>query len=113
MRGGATNRIGQCEFRAAPHVAGSVKFLPVLLQMRSAILISVLLFVLGVFTFTRGTGWHYGYMAAGAMLGLFGLFGFGLLVTGSNSAERQNIRRTKKHIETRPGRVRAVPEIAK
>jgi hypothetical protein len=41
--------------------------------MRASKLLGVLLLVGGLFTFTRGTGWHPGYMAAGAFLGFVGL----------------------------------------
>ena len=41
--------------------------------MRISKLLGVLLLVGGFFTFTRGTGWHVGYMALGAFLGFVGL----------------------------------------
>jgi hypothetical protein len=41
--------------------------------MRVSKLVGVLLLVGGLFTATRGTGWHFGYMALGAFLGFIGL----------------------------------------
>jgi hypothetical protein len=41
--------------------------------MRLSKFIGVLLLVGGFFAFTRGTGWHVGYMALGAVLAFAGL----------------------------------------
>jgi hypothetical protein len=43
------------------------------LAMRVSKLLGLLLLVGGFFTFTRGTGWHVGYMALGAFLGFLAL----------------------------------------
>jgi hypothetical protein len=41
--------------------------------MRTSKLLGVLLLVGGLFVFTRGTGWHVGYMAIGGFLGFVGM----------------------------------------
>ena len=51
--------------------------------MRTLALIGTCFFVAGIYLFTRGPAWHFGYIISGSVVGLLGLLILGL--TASNS----------------------------
>jgi hypothetical protein len=53
--------------------------------MRTLALIGTCFFVAGIFLFTRGTDWHFGYMFSGTVVGLLGLLILGLTASNSGS----------------------------
>lgn len=72
--------------------------------MRTSKLLGILLLIAGVFVFTRGTGWHFAYMAMGSFLGFVGL-----LLLSRRPTRRMVVKAPRSPIAARPGRVRVAP----
>jgi hypothetical protein len=63
--------------------------------MRTLALIGTCFFVAGIFLFTRGPVWHFGYMLSGTVVGLFGLLILGLTASNSETSNPARSPRSK------------------
>ena len=70
--------------------------------MRTLALIGTCFFVAGIFLFTRGPAWHFGYMFSGTLVGLLGLLILGLTASNSDRDGPARSRRSKTRLRRRP-----------
>jgi hypothetical protein len=83
--------------------------------MRTLALIGICFFIAGIFLFTRGPAWHFGYMSSGILVGLLGLLILGLTAgnpdaeTPARSPRSKSRPRRRPTAELRSLRVRRMP----
>lgn len=69
--------------------------------MRTLALIGTCFFVAGIFLFTRGPAWHFGYMFSGIIVGSFGLLILGLTASNSEPSVPARTSRSKGRLRRR------------
>jgi hypothetical protein len=70
--------------------------------MRTLALIGTCFFLAGIFLFTRGPAWHFGYVISGSVVGLLGLLILGLTASQQQSSVPARSSRSKGRIRRRP-----------
>lgn len=80
--------------------------------MRTLILVGSSLLLFGIFVFTRGSGWSFGYMIPGGIVGFAGVLVLALAAAAATAPSARRIkavRPRRRVITPRPGRMRRVP----